>query len=214
MCGRDSLAGYPYLFFNEWVTNIDDVSGTVCVKECPKTSGVSVSCFSNSQIPQCDDIDAYPSVRVVHRFCFPNAHEEALKILGGTAASVITTGTTSSTDAKNNAKALSKQTNAAVMTSSWDTMYEDIKEAWLPIMICIFICFILCYLYVWLMEFCAWPLIIVTIAAMYVMIFLFGWECWTRYKNFDETDNHNKLDSGNGYYWTAIITWILLAFSF
>lgn len=78
-CGRGALKDFPYLFFNEFVTNYKNVKGTVCVKECLSDPSKNYACYPNSSITNCNQIKYYKAKTYFHRFCLADIVSKSKK---------------------------------------------------------------------------------------------------------------------------------------
>lgn len=85
-CGVGENKNYPYLFFGLAISKDQlTLSGTICVKECPKTSLMDnpvIDCLPTSRFKSCANIPYYSSYPVANKFCFANTGTGAWPVDG------------------------------------------------------------------------------------------------------------------------------------
>ena len=101
-CGKGEFKDFPYLFFNDYITNPALVTGMACVKKCPEDSVIGVECHPSSSITKCTDLKPYATVKLINRFCVVDYSDDKID---NTHVNAISNGKESKDQVKANAKA-------------------------------------------------------------------------------------------------------------
>lgn len=140
-CGKGKAKNYPYLFFTEFITDYKNVKGTVCVEKCLNESSVAYKCLVNSEISDCKNIKFYPTKTYFHRFCVSDLTNHKDGFLNE-AKSLLTKNALSNNDIEVNSYKINSQIFKSINIPKIDSWFEDLQDAWWPILICIILAFI------------------------------------------------------------------------
>lgn len=208
-CGRDALSSFKYIFFNEFVPDRNNVSGTVCVASCPKLPSEKIACYPNSEIKNCGEIKTYPSEDKVKRFCISKIKGTSINDFAGKLASVLTTNASTWEEIKENGLKLNKQILGSISISSTDSMFEDIKRCWWAILICIILAIGLSLGFLWFVHACTSCMVYVSYGIFYIGIFVLGCAFFMRYTDLSKNGNSYSWEDPWAYLILAIVVWVI-----
>lgn len=176
---------YPYLFFNLPNNLTNILSRSVCVKKCPKESTDVIECLPTSTTADCKSLSAYPSTTFFSTFCAPVSTDLLAKV--------------------------------ASMFSGFNiqTFFQSLYSNRFIFLASVGAAFLLSYLFSYLLDWCTWLIVIISIVGVFAMgIFLsvVSWQRYTKLKNepMDDDNRDNLEGNANIYKWTSIILWIVL----
>ncbi len=92
-------------------------------------------------------------------------------------------------------------------------MVEDIKDAWPVFIVILGISIIICFIFYYLLENCAWIMIMIMLFGSLAALAGFGVFSWYKYKALEDESVYNK-ELADNYKTTAIVFWVLAGIFF
>lgn len=151
-CGKGALKDFPYLYFNSFVYNPKKVTGSVCVKKCLNDPTQTYQCYPNSEIKTCSAISYYATKTFMERFCLAVITSTKTRRVLFDVDNLNYSPYWATDLVQINAKDLDKSILKAIHTSSLQAWFEDILDAWWPILIGVVLALVLSLLYIWLIK--------------------------------------------------------------
>lgn len=177
---------YPYLFFG--VPGIFDgglLAKTVCVSQCPTADNQTLKCLTTTHVTDCSQVQSYSSYVLMKRFCIPNEQTMLEKV-----ASLF---------------------SGFNLESIIESM---ILNKWI-ILSSVGIAFLLGYFFTFVLQYCTWLLVIISIAGIFAVGIFLSISSWKKYHTIkaqpvdpnNPSSQGNITSSANFYKWVAIGLW-------
>lgn len=165
------------------------MSRTICVKKCPKADNETIECLPTSTVKQCSDLSFYKTTIIFDAFCFPNSKDELAKV--------------------------------ASMFSGFNlqSFFQSFSASRYIFIAAIGVAFLLSYLFCYLLDWCTWVIVIVSIVGVFALGIYISILSWLRYAKLrdepkTEDSKDNLIENANIYKWIAITLWVVLSLLF
>lgn len=178
-CGEGASANFPYVYFTN--PSFGDFSdNSICVAHCPKIdspSNFTLECFPNRNVPDCQRAPLIPCLPLFKRVCVP---------LNANLSAIVT---------------------AKAGSTNYQSVVSDIKKSWPIILAVVAISIVACLIYFYLVQVCAFCMIISLLCLSILGLAGLGIFFWFRAQDLGLIGG--DPDTISHYKTAAIVSWVI-----